>query len=153
MYDAAAELIRALGAAVGIPDLALDAAGACALRIDAIPMRIEHEPEADRLLLVATLGAPPAGEKEALYARLLEANLAWKDTAGATIALDPRGARILLLRPVPLGLPPAAFPDLVERFVDVAEAWSGVLGDLPPAVLPEALPEPAGSFIDPARFA
>src|SRR5262249_61081027 len=95
-------------------------------------------------------GPLPAGGGAEALARLLEGNLFWKDTHGATLALDRREDRVLLLRAVPLDAPPAGFPGLAERFVDAAEAWREVI-----ATAVGAVPEPAASvrFVDPTRFA
>ena len=148
--DRADALIRALGHAVGIDDLALDDGGTCTLRFDETVLALELDEGEDRLVLHAALGPLPAEGQAELLARLLEANLFWKDTHGATLALDRGAARALLLRAVPLDAPPAGFPGLVERFVDAAEAWRAVI-----VTAFGAVPQSAAdtTFIDPTRFA
>src|SRR6516165_10233600 len=148
--DRAGALIRALGHAVGIDALSLDDGGTCTLRFDETVLTLELDEGEDRLVLHAGLGPLPAEGQAELLARLLEGNLFWKDTHGATLALDRRNARVLLLRAVPLDAPPAGFPGLVERFVDAAEAWREVI-----ATACGAVPGPAADtpFIDPMRFA
>src|SRR5262249_21992137 len=148
--DRADALIRALGHAVGIDALALDDRGACALRFDETLLALELDEGEDRLVLHAGLGPLPADGQAELLARPLGGNLFWKDTHRASRALDRRDDRVLLLRAVPLDAPPAGFPDLVERFVDAAEAWREVI-----ATAVGAVPEPAADalFIDPTRFA
>ena len=148
--DRADALIRALGHAVGIDALSLDDGGACALRFDETVLALELDEGEARLVLHAGLGPLPAEGQAELLARLLEGNLFWKDTHGATLALDRRQDRVLLLRAVPLDSPPAGFPGLVERFVDAAEAWREVI-----ATAVGAVPGPAADtpFIDPMRFA
>ena len=148
--DRADALIRALGHAVGIDALSLDDGGACALRFDETVLALELDEGEARLVLHAGLGPLPAEGRAELLARLLEGNLFWKDTQGATLALDRSDDRVLLLRAVPLDAPPAGFPGLVERFVDAAEAWREVI-----ATAGGAVPEPAAdtAFIDPMRFA
>jgi Tir chaperone protein (CesT) family len=148
--DRADALIRALGHAVGIDALALDDGGTCTLRFDETVLTFELDEGEDRLVLHAAVGPLPAEGQAELLARLLEGNLFWKDTHGATLALDRREDRVLLLRAVPLDSPSAGFPGLVERFVDAAEAWREVI-----AKARGAVPEPAATatFIDPTRFA
>jgi hypothetical protein len=148
--DRAGALIRALGHAVGIDDLDLDDGGTCTLRFDETGLTLELDESEDRLVLHAALGRLPAEGQAELLARLLEANLFWKDTQGATLALDRREDRVLLLRAVPLDAPPAGFPGLVERFVDAAEAWREAI-----ATVCGAVPDPTANtpFIDPMRFA
>jgi Tir chaperone protein (CesT) family len=148
--DRAGALIRALGHSVGIDDLSLDDGGTCTLRFDETALALMLDEDEDRLVLHAGLGPLPAEGRAELLARLLEGNLFWKDTHGATIALDRRNARVLLLRAVPLDSPPASFPGIVERFVDGAEAWCEVI-----ATAFGAVPQPTANtaFIDPTRFA
>ena len=148
--DRADALIRALGHAVGIDALALDDRGTCTLSMDDVVLTLELDEGEDRLVLHAVVGPLPADGQAELFARLLEGNLFWKDTHGATLALDRRDARVLLLRAVPLDSAPAGFPGLVERVVDAAEAWREVI-----ATSFGAGPQPTAStaFIDPTRFA
>ena len=148
--DRADSLIRALGHAVGIDALSLDDGGTCILRFDETVLALELDEGEARLVLHAGLGPLPAEGQAELLARLLEGNLFWKDTHGATLALDRRNARVLLLRAVPLDSPPAGFPSVVERFVDCAEAWGEVIATAFGAVR-ETTANPA--FVDPARFA
>lgn len=146
--DEADALVAALGHAIGIPSLALDDDGNCLLRFDGTVVMLESEPEAQRLVLHAAIGTAPAHGREAVFARLLEANLLWKDTGGATFAYDPRSGRVLLMQAVPGATAPAVFPDLVARFVDAAEAWTARLGELPD---PAPAPVPDGP-VDPSRY-
>jgi hypothetical protein len=148
--DRASALIRALGNAVGIDALSLDDGGTCTLSMDDTVLALELDEGEGRLVLHAGLGPLPAEGQAELLARLLEGNLFWKDTHGATLALDRRDDRVLLLRAVPLDSPPAGFPGLVERFVDAAEAWREVI-----ATAFGAVPEPAANtrFVDPTCFA
>jgi hypothetical protein len=148
--DRADALIRALGHAVGIDALCLDDGGTCTLRMDELVLTLELDESEDRLVLHSVLGALPADGQAELFARLLEGNLFWKDTHGATLALDRRNARVLLLRAVPLDSPPAGFPNIVERFVDCAEAWREVIATATGAA---SRPTANTIFIDPVRFA
>ena len=146
--EEAGALVAALGHAIGIPALALDSKGGCRLRFDGTEVMLEAEPEEQRLVLHADIGTAPALGREAVFGRLLEANLLWKDTGGATFAFDPRSGRLLLMQAVPDGTAPARFPDLVARFVDVAEAWTAQLGGLSD---PAAAAAPDGP-VDPSRY-
>ena len=72
-------LIRALGADVGIPDLALDEAHCCTLAFDSIVVNFELDESSDQLFLYASLGPIPAAGSR-VFEELLEGNLLWKDT-------------------------------------------------------------------------
>lgn len=138
-------LVGALGRAVGIEALALDEFGACTLRFDDTVVMLEAEEH--RLVLHAILGAAPVLGREVFLTRLLEANLLWKDTHGATLALDPRSDQVLMMQAVPPETPPVQFPHLVGRFVDAAEAWTAHLA----TAGCEQTPTPA-LMIDPSRL-
>jgi hypothetical protein len=144
--DRAGALIRALGRAVGIDALCFDDGGTCTLSMDETVLALELDEGEDRLVLHAGLGSLRAEGQAELFARLLEGNLFWKATHGATLTLDHREDRALLMRVIPLNSPPAGFPGLVERFVDAAEAWREVI-----ATAFGAVPEPAANtrFVDP----
>jgi hypothetical protein len=112
-------LMRALGAAVGIPELTLDEAHCCTLSFDSVVVNFELE-----LFLCASLGAMPGAGSSALYEQLLDGNLLWK-AGGATLGLDRAGKRVVLQQSLPVErLAEVEFEAAVERFVDMAEAWT-----------------------------
>ena len=118
-------LMRALGAGVGIPELALDEAHCCTLAFDAVVVNFELEESSGQLFLYASLGAMPAAGSSALYEQLLDGNLLWKDTGGATLGLDREGKRVVLQQGLLVEhLAEVEFEAAVERFVDMAEAWT-----------------------------
>jgi hypothetical protein len=147
--ETAAALLRALGQAIDMPQLAFDADGTCVLRFDGTTVMLEDDAGQHRIVLHAAIGTAPAEGRAAFFARLLEANLLWRDTAGATFSLDKASDRVLLMLAIPLDTAPVRVPDLVGRFVDAAEAWVGLL----PGLSPEAGGAPAHEApIDPSRY-
>jgi hypothetical protein len=117
-------LMRALGADVGIPDLALDEAHCCTLAFDSVVVNFEFDESSEQLFLYASLGPMPAAGSR-VYAQLLEGNLLWKDTGGATLSLDRKGGRVMLHQGLPAErLSEVDFKAAVEQFVNVAEAWT-----------------------------
>lgn len=129
--QAADGLLRALGAEVGIPDLRLDEAGCCTLAFDEVVVNLEVDDDSRHLLLYANLGPAPATDAAAaLYEDLLDGNLFWRGTGGATLGLDRPGGRILLMQGFPADrVTEADFKAGVERFVDVAEGWKARVGE------------------------
>ena len=118
-------LLRALGAEVGIPQLELDGTGCCTLAFDEVIVNLELDDEAQELFLYASLGSVPDGAPASFYRELLDGNLFWKDTGGATLSLDREGRRVILLQTLSLDrISEAGFKAAVERFVNVAEGWS-----------------------------
>ena len=107
---AAPEFFNAIGTALGLPTMQLDANNACTLAMDEKsvltlvlkPAPVAHDADtlADPLLMaIAYLGALPVNEREATLARLLEANFAWAETGGgATLALQPGTEAINLMQ-------------------------------------------------------
>jgi len=143
-------MIEAFGRSIGIDDLRLDEAGQCRLKIDAVEVNLELQADAAQLVVYAELGRLPEAGHAAIFARLLEANLFWHDTGGATLSIDRGHQQLLLARAVPLTSDPLALSEIIERFVDVAEAWS--------AWLVEQSQEPGTATppnveIDPSRYA
>lgn len=145
--DYLAGLVGALGRAIGIDALALDELGTCTLRFDDTVVMLEAEEY--RLVLHSIIGTAPVLGRAEFMARLLEANLLWKDTGGATLALDPHSDRVLMMQAVPPEMPPVQFPNLVGRFVDAAEAWTAHLAT---AMWEETPVLESESMIDPSRF-
>jgi hypothetical protein len=135
-------LLHVLGQEVGIPRLGLDKTGCCALAFDEVVVNFELDEEAHQLFLYASLGSVPEEVPAAFYRELLDGNLFWKDTGGATLGLDREGQRVILHQTVAVGrISDTDFKALVERFVNVAEAWS--------RRLEEALARPAASATPP----
>jgi hypothetical protein len=117
-------LMRALGAEVGIPDLALDEAHCCTLAFDSVAVNFELDESSEQLFLYASLGPMPAAGSR-VYEQLLEGNLLWKDTGGATLSLDREGGRVMLHQVLAAErLSEVDFKAAVEEFVNVAEAWT-----------------------------
>jgi hypothetical protein len=122
--NGADRLLAALGREVGIPELELDAAGCCVLSFDEIVVNLEADGESHRLFIYADLGEAPDGLPEALYRQILEANLLWKGTGGATLSLDGQARRFVVAHGMPADrISEADFLTTIERFVDIAENW------------------------------
>ena len=124
-----AELLRSLGARIGI-ELLPDADGACAIEADGIAVTFTALPELSSIVLLGDLGEPPPERLEGLYRALLEANHLFRETAGATISLDPDAGRFALCKSLPAALlDQDSFFGEVERFVNAVESWSRLIRD------------------------
>jgi hypothetical protein len=145
------ELLTSLGQSIGLPELAPDEGGYCALSFDDLMVHLQHDPEQDELLVFARLGEIDDDEPAQLYARMLAANLFWQGTGGATLGLQPEDGMVFLCRKTPLrALDDAAFQQLLEQFVNTADSWRGevarfVSDDVTEQALANALPDgPSG---------
>ena len=115
-------LIGEFGKAVGLDELAFDDQQRCNLMFDDVPVSFELGSGEDSLYIYSVLGAEAEEGAEALYSDLLKANYAFAQTGGATLALDPAGGGIVLMREEPLEtLRLPRLESLVENFVNVAE--------------------------------
>ena len=124
------QLLLDLGQTAGLPQpLRFDAQGCARLVFDTrLAIDFERDDDAGVLQVYSVLGPLPAEGREALYQRLLEANLFGSATAGATLAVDGQTREVVLCRTVDVqetGGP--AFVRLVERFVAAAEDWKKLL--------------------------
>ena len=115
-------LIGEFGAAVGLDDLAFDDEQRCNLMFDDVAVSLEVGAGDSSLYIYSVLGPEPALDAEQRFAELLKANYAFAQTGGATLALDPAGGGIVLMREEPLEtLRLPRLESVIEDFVNVAE--------------------------------
>lgn len=127
---ALANLVAELGAAVGLPGLALDRDGRCALAFDGtLTVDLRHRAEEDDILVFADLGAPAAGTDT--YRELLRGNHFWSGTLGGTLCLTGDAEpRVVLVRPIDWrGLDGARLAGMLDTFVNTARFWREVTAD------------------------
>ena len=94
-----AELIRELGAGLGLSDAEPDEDGAATLVIDdTLEIVIEPGEDGHGILISAAVGTLPGDAREAVFAELLEANLMGQGTGAAALAIDPDREEIVLCR-------------------------------------------------------
>lgn len=124
-------LLRELGDAVRIPDLAADGTGYAGLDIDGTLVQLQLNPHTGIVTLFARLGRVPDEHRAAINERLLDANLFWQGTRGATIGADVESHEIVIGKEADSAqLDGAGLVALVESFQRTAEAWRGYLADL-----------------------
>ena len=119
IHEQAGALVRELGTCLGIT-LALDADGACGLRIDdSLELTLRLEPRQQALLVYAQVHALPDTGAGSVLQHLLAANHVWEESQGATWSLHDGQitlARLLSLRELDAG----QLEQELARFVDVA---------------------------------
>lgn len=118
-------LLRELAQQMGLGALPFDAEGGCALELDQrMIISLQYQAGDDALWLYADLGELPR-RSPALLEKLLQANLFWHQTSGATLSLSgDEPPHAVLARAVhwqPMGQPCLAAA--VELFVNSAEHW------------------------------
>ena len=116
-----AELIREMGAHLGLPDVEPDEDGGAVIVIDdTYEIAIEPGEEGRGIVISATVGDLPDEGREAVYAELLEANLMGQGVDAAALAIDPQVGDIVLCRMIPKS--DLAFEDFDLELVGFASA-------------------------------
>ena len=117
-------LLNELGQHMGIGELNLDNDGYCALQFDEdIVINFQYWQDEQQLVIYADLGVPASGEQ--LYSALLEANLFWRLTLGATLSLsgDEPPHVIIALKQAWQSQNAVDLAVTLERFVNTVEDW------------------------------
>src|SRR5262245_8760184 len=114
-------LLADFGRSIGLAELAPDADGYCALSFDDLPVHLQYEPDDDEVLAFTRLGRIQDPHHAGLLERLMEANLFWAGTGGATLGLQPEDASVFLMQRRPLAvLDCPRLVALLEKFVTAA---------------------------------
>lgn len=133
MKDELSHLLEEFGRHVGLDDLTLSENGTASLAIDAVELHLAADDEGRTLVMFADVGTPPHPDQTSreYYETLLKANFLHLGTGGATLGMDRDAGFVALMDRVPVaGLNAADLADRVERFVNLAEAWSQRLTEL-----------------------
>ncbi len=122
------ELLAALGAHVGVPNLVLNDDNVCRLVLDrTLVIDIEHLPDTNLLQVYSVVGGHPGNNADICH-RLLSANLFGRGTGGAILGLDEQRGEILLVQPFDLATAtPDKFVATLETFVGYVETWTAEL--------------------------
>jgi len=118
-------LLHGLGQQMGLRQFQLDAEGGCALALDQrIIVSLQYRETENELWLYTDLG-PVLRRSPAFYEKLLQANLFWQQTSGATLSLSAdEPPRAVLARPLHcMLLEETSFGAAVEIFVHTVENW------------------------------
>ena len=117
-------LLAALGAKIGLPDLAPNEDNVCRIVIDdTVVIDMEHQPGTDNFQAFAVVGGDPGGNV-ALLRKLLSANLFGQGTGGSVLGLDDQRGEILLTQGFDLSTTTeVAFVAKMESFSDYVRSW------------------------------
>lgn len=117
-------LLNQFAQSIGMPDLMLNEEGQCAVRFSGT-ITLEMSADEGRLLVYSDVGNVTPGTEDQLYPSLLQANLFWHSTHGATLSItDDQPPRVILAAQYDwMHLTPVQFEAHIEHFVDTAEKW------------------------------
>ncbi len=140
-------LLADLGQRMGLPNLKFNEHGLCRLAFDTtILIDVERGDDPQSVHLYSVLAPIPAEGREALFERLLTANLFGHETGGATFGLDLLNNDIVLSRTLDTTrLDGNDFAAQVDVLVNAVENWSKQL-----AAAPESAASEAPTFAPPA---
>jgi hypothetical protein len=119
------ELLKTIGKSLDLPGLALDENDHCVLLFDdKVVLNIELDTEKELLIIYSYIGEVPFEGREIIFETLLESNLFWKGTQGATIGIDKQTQTVVLAFPMELPLKrKESFEERLALFVEVTESW------------------------------
>ena len=122
------ELLKAFGTATGLPGLATEDNGVCVLVLDGrtnLYLLVDHTTE--NLVMWSTIATLPTGKAEPALRALMQANLFWTGTQGATLGLMPDSDNVVLaIRQPVVGVDADGLRDLIELMLGRIEALAPV---------------------------
>jgi hypothetical protein len=131
-------LLAAFGEETGLKGLATEENGVCILVFDGrLHINLLADPNTDQLLAWSNLGEIPADRVEPTLRKLMQANLFWNGTDGATLGLMPDANDIVLAIRRPMAsVDLAGLRDVIELMLNRVQALGPVVaGATPPAAL------------------
>ena len=129
--DLANNLLNTFGLTIGIDGLRLDDQGYCCLRFDALDTHFQYDQADDSLVLFARLGALDEDALAEGCAWMMNANLFWAGTNGATLALQPGPNLVFLQTKTPVqAMDYPRFERWLGEFVSAADRWAANLQQL-----------------------
>ncbi len=126
------ELLEQVGTLTGIDDLKPDENGQCCLNFDdQFNVFCEYDFETEWVKMYTLAGYVGDGDRESVYASLLEANLYWGATRGATLGLDREELGVYLAEKQPVQLlTDESFQKWLENFLHTAKQIRALLYQL-----------------------
>lgn len=130
--DLLKSLVQELGQVIQLPDLAPDEDGYCCLSFDEkITVHIQLDKDTNNLTFFTEVGKVEDVHKLYVYEQLLEANVFWLGTHGATLGVNTSTMMANLGYQEPIqNLDFQRFQQLLEGFVNTAESWIDKLPEI-----------------------
>ncbi len=120
------ESLKHVGTILGLEGIELNEKGQCVLSFDEkIVVQFQAKEEKEQAVLMSFIGTVK-GDLEKGYGTLLEGNFLWRETGGATLALEEKEELPQVVLVEKLSLPllnNETFEKILERFVNCAELW------------------------------
>lgn len=89
---------------------------------------VQFDEQKNCLVLASELGAPPPGDRTALYELLLQLNYHWQTTGGNRMAIDGPGGNVTQVFEMGAdGLDATRLSRVVASFTEAAKAWREIV--------------------------
>lgn len=125
-FDQVSILISQMGPIldpIAIDEIREEKTWGIALKED-LAVLVQFDEQRNCLVLASELGAPPAGDRTALYEILLQTNFHWDTTGGTRMALNGPGGEVVQVFEIATdGLDASQLSAIVSSFADGARAW------------------------------
>lgn len=120
------QLIKIFGERIGVLHMEPHPQGLYSLRFDdRVTIDLEYNQKEDTLLLSSLVGVLKQEESKYFYDELLEANLLWGGTSGATIGVDSASLTVFLCYQEQLrGISLEKFQQMMKQFSETALFWN-----------------------------
>lgn len=118
-------VLAEFGSAMGIESLRLDEETGCTLGFDDQVVRLSYGEKDNSLIIFSALGPPPDRGRQALFQRLLVANLYREQLNDGALSYHEPSDRVVLVLRCPLdGMSLRKFHRIIKDFTGLAESWS-----------------------------
>ena len=123
-------LERLIKSVPGLADLTLDDRGGFAVSFgDGVVVNVACDEQLEILIFYARLGEVPLDEIESVYPLLLEANVLWAGTSGATLGVTPGDRSVVLAYQDRIrAIDAARFETLLRSIAAMAAFWRERIG-------------------------
>ena len=127
MIELYESLIRDFAKLHGLPSETLLLTGELNLGEVAVSLIYEGDETSGEITLVGEIGWPKSGNELEMYKAMLQGNLLWAGTSGATLALDEQKGAVACARVALEELNAERLTDLITEFADTVGFWRGYL--------------------------
>ncbi len=129
------QILKSLGKELGIPEIEFEKESeTCILQIgESLHLNISRDEENREIILHGEIGFLPIHNRQEITEQLLEANLFWAGTHGATISMERNTGTIIVAKALTLFqsngtlLQGLTLAQAIGDIVDVIECWSTIL--------------------------
>lgn len=138
------DLLKAFGATVGIVNLAPDESGYACLSVDdTFLIHLVYDEASANLRMFSELCDVPSASERSVMRALLDANVMWRGSNGATFGLDSEKKVVTFAYQEAIAqFSPARFEQVLEAFIVTGERWKMQLAE----IMNERVDEPCPAF-------